>query len=153
MVYYIDEYGAPSRTRWLNLILGSLSPTFLQSSVGSPKSFRMPVTKNTVARRSRLPSSPHQFLSGRALLVDIVLGFQALQQAFELRLVRVRRCAEGLRHLFRGRWEVALVRVDARQRHVADPVVRILLGNLGIQLERALGVSLPLEGAGIDVKL
>src|ERR1700740_2103638 len=45
------------------------------------------------------------------LFVDIVLGFQALQQAFELRLVRIRRRAEGLRHFFCRRWGDAPVRV------------------------------------------
>src|SRR5215813_14414771 len=87
------------------------------------------------------------------LLVDVVFGFEALEQALELGLVRIRGGAERLRHFLGGCGEVALVRVDARNGHVADPVVRILLRNLRIKLESALRVSGPLQAASINVKL
>ena len=70
--------------------------------------------------------------SSSALLVDIVFGFQTLQQRLEERLVRFRSSAESLGHLFRGGREVAFIRIDARQRQMADPVVRVFLGDLWV---------------------
>ncbi len=51
-----------------------------------------------------------------ALLIDVVFGFQALQQWLQEGLVRIRRPADGLRHLFRGCREVSFVGVNACQR-------------------------------------
>src|SRR5260370_1056616 len=87
------------------------------------------------------------------LLVDVVLRFQALQQWLQKWFVRIGRSADRLRHFLSGRREITLVRRDPRQRQVAGPVVRILFGNQGKQLKRSLGISLPLEDAGIEVEL
>src|SRR5260370_1330788 len=87
------------------------------------------------------------------LLVDVVLRFQALQQWLQKWFVRIGRSADRLRHFLSGRREITLVRRDPRQRQVAGPVVRILFGNQGKQLKRSLGISLPLEDAGIEVQL
>src|SRR6516162_7870654 len=91
--------------------------------------------------------------SSSALLVDIVFGFQTLQQRLEERLVRFRSSADGLGHLFRGGREVAFIRIDARQRQMADPVVRVFLGDLWVYLESPLGVSLPLQTTSVHIQL
>ncbi len=66
---------------------------------------------------------------------------------------RVGRTTDGLCHFLRCRWKISLIRVDSRQRQVADPVAWIFLGNLGIQLEGALRISLPLQAPGINIEL
>src|SRR6266849_1227862 len=87
------------------------------------------------------------------LLVDVVLRFQALQQWLEKLLRLVGRPANGHRHfLGRGR-EITRVRRDSRQRQVAGPMIRILLGNLRIDLERALSVPRSLQAPGVGVQL
>jgi hypothetical protein len=68
-----------------------------------------------------------------------------------LGLVWTRRGAERLRRFLGRGGEIALVRVDSRIGHVSDPVLGSFLATWGNKC--ALGVSLPLERAGIDVKL
>src|SRR5713101_7139600 len=87
------------------------------------------------------------------LFVDVVLRFQPLQQRLKKRLRLIRRASDGLRHFFGGVREVAGIGSHSRKRQVADPVVCVLLGNLGIQLKGALGVSLALQAARIRIKL
>jgi len=55
----------------------------------------------------------------------------------------IRRPADGLCHLFGRRRKVTRIRRDPCERQVANPVVRILLRNLGIKLEGAFGIPLP----------
>src|SRR6266852_1473906 len=87
------------------------------------------------------------------LLVDVVLRFQALQQWLEKWLRRIGRYADRHRHfLGRGR-KISRVRRDSRQRQVAGPMIRILLGDLRIDLECALGVPRSLQAPGVGVQL
>jgi len=87
------------------------------------------------------------------LLIDVVFGFQALQQRLEKWFVRLGRSADRLRHFLSGRREITLVRRDPRQRQVADPMIRILLRNLRIQFKSALGVPRSLQAASVGVQL
>src|SRR5882672_1449480 len=90
---------------------------------------------------------------GFGLFINVVFRFQPLQQRLKKRLRLIRRAADGLRHFFGGVCEVAGIGSHSRERQVADPVVCVLLGNLGIQLKGALGVSLALQAARIRIKL
>src|SRR5216683_225953 len=87
------------------------------------------------------------------LLVDVVLRFQALQQWLEKWLRRIRRHADRHGHFLGRRRKVSRVRRDSRQRQVAGPMIRILLGDLRIDLERALDVPRSLQAPGIGVQL
>ena len=71
----------------------------------------------------------------------------------EERLGLIWSAADGLGHFFGGRREIAFVRVHARQCQMAHPVVRVFLGDLLIQRDRALGVAVALERAGVDLEL
>src|SRR5258708_25663482 len=108
---------------------------------------------NDLSRRHSSRIAGHGSRSNSRLLVDVVLRFQALQHRLEKWFVRLGRSADRLRHLLSGRREITLVRRDPRQPQVPGPVVRILFANQGKQLKRSLGISLPLEGAGIEVEL
>src|SRR5437899_12923191 len=81
---------------------------------------------------------PARQFSDRALFVGVVLGFQPFQERLKKGFRRVARPADGLRHFLRCRWKISFIRVDSCKRQVADPVARIFLWNLGIQLEGAL---------------
>src|SRR5216683_2897846 len=100
-----------------------------------------------------VPPSGSKPGEGPGLLVDVVLGFQALQQRLEKWLRRIGRPVDRLGHFLGGVREVPRIRRNPRERQVADPVVRILLWNLRIQLKSALGVPLPLQAAGVRVQL
>src|SRR5215467_12994265 len=92
---------------------------FPQPSTSSP--IRRLIRRSIASRGSRTgQKSPT-----RKLLIDVVFGFQALQQRFEEWFVHLGSSAYGLGHLFRRAGEVAFVGVDSRQRQMADPVVWI----------------------------
>src|SRR5260370_10471916 len=111
--------------------------------------------KNT--RGWGIPSTPRgaKYKPGDAsgLLIDVVFGFQALQQRLEKWLVRLGRSADRLRHFLSGRREITLVRRDPGQGQVADPMIRILVRNLRIQFKSALGVPRSLKAASVGVQL
>src|SRR2546425_10076637 len=101
---------------------------------------------------TRTPSSSEPE-KGTRLLVDVVLRFQPLQQWLEKLFRLVGSSADGHRHFLRGVREITGVRRDSCQRQVADPVIRILLGNLRIQLKSALGVTRSLQASSVRVEL
>src|SRR6266404_2193010 len=90
---------------------------------------------------------------GFGLFINVVFRFQPLQLRLKKGLRLIRRAADGLCHFFGGVREVAGIGSHSRERQMADPVVCVLLGNLGIQLKGALGVSLALQAARIRIKL
>ena len=59
-------------------------------------------------------------------------------QRLKKRLRRIRRDADRHGHFLGRRRKISRVRRDSRQRQVAGPMIRILLGDLMIDLERAL---------------
>src|SRR5260370_189389 len=100
-----------------------------------------------------IPTNLSTFQTLFDLLIDVVLCFQALQQWLEKWLRRIGRYADRHHHfLGRGR-KISRVRRDSRQRQVAGPMIRILLGDLRIDLKRALGVSRSLQAPGVGVQL
>src|SRR4029077_5693753 len=87
------------------------------------------------------------------LLIDVVLCLKSFEQRLEKRLGRVGGSADGLRHFLRGGWEVTRVRRDPCQRQGADPMIRVLLRNLGKQFKCPLGVARSLQAASVRVEL
>ncbi len=100
-----------------------------------------------------IPTNLSTFQTLFDLLIDVVLCFKAFEQWLEKRFRRVGCYADRHRHfLGRGR-KISRVRRDSRQRQVAGPMIRILLGNLRIDLECALGVSRSLKTSSVGVQL
>src|SRR2546430_11798011 len=75
-----------------------------------PRSTLFPYT--TLFRSKRLGS--------RALFVDVVPGFQPLQQWLEEGLGLVRRSTDGLRQLLGGSREISFIRIDRSEEHTSE---------------------------------